>query len=99
MKSRSKSGGWFTIEHRRNGKLLSRSRVHNTITNVYFAVAAGLVGNTGSQTAFGYLALGTSNTAPSASQTTLVAETVVSGLARTTATISRTTTTQTNDTL
>ncbi len=95
----SKSGGYFTIEHFRKGKLLSREIVHNMLMNVYPAVVAGLVGNTGAQTAFGWIALGTSNTPVAQSQTTLVAETVVSGLARAAATISRTTTTQTNDTL
>lgn len=98
-KENSKSGGWFTIEHRRNGKLLSRSRVHNTITNGYFAVASGLIGNVGGQTAFGWLALGTDATTPAATQTALIAETAVSGLARAAATVTRITTTQSNDTL
>ena len=73
--------------------------IENSTMNVAFAVFAGLAGNTGSQTAFGYLAVGTSNTAVSASQTTLVAEISTSGLARAAATVSRVTTTQTNDTL
>lgn len=92
-------GGWFHIEHRRKGKLLSSEIVPNSLMNVFPAVASGLLGNTGAQTAFGWIALGTSNTAVAASQTTLVAETVVSGLARASATVSRTTVTQTNDTL
>lgn len=71
----------------------------NGITNAGLAAMAGLVGNTGAITAFTYLALGTSSTAFSASQTALVAEIVDSGLARTAATITRSTTTQTNDTL
>ncbi len=92
--------GEFRVEHFRDGKLLSDTGwIKNTITNVSFAVFSGLAGNTGSQTAFTYLALGTSNTAPAASQTALVAETVVSGLTRASATVSRVTTTQTNDTL
>jgi hypothetical protein len=73
--------------------------VNNTLTNTSRAVMSGLVGNTGAQVAFGYLALGTDATAPAASQTALIAETVVSGLARAAATIARITTTQTNDTL
>lgn len=73
--------------------------MRNTITNASFAVVSGLVGNTGAQTAFTYLAVGTDNTAESASQTTLVAELTDTGLARAAATVSRVTTTQTNDTL
>lgn len=73
--------------------------INNTNTNAAKAVISGLVGNTGSQTAFTYLAVGTSNTAASASQTALQAEIADSGLSRASATVSRTTTTQTNDTL
>lgn len=81
------------------GVLKSVSNTTNLTMNAQLAVVAGLVGNTGSQVAFTKLALGTSNTAVSASQTTLVAETVVSGLTRASATMDRITTTQTNDTL
>lgn len=73
--------------------------IKNGTPNVAFAVFSGLVGNTGSQTAFTYLATGTSNTAFAASQTTLGAEITDSGLQRASATVSRVTTTQTNDTL
>lgn len=62
------------------------------------AVIAGLYGGTGAQTAFSYLAVGTDATAVSAGQTTLVAEIVDTGLARAAATMSRVTTTTTNDT-
>ena len=71
----------------------------NTITNASFAVFSGLAGNTGSQNPFTYLAVGTSSTATSAGHTTLQAEIVDSGLERASATVSRVTTTQTNDTL
>ena len=73
--------------------------IKNTITNAGLAVISGLVGNTGSQTAFTYLAVGTSSTAPAASQTTLGGEISTNGLGRAAATVSRVTTTQTNDTL
>ncbi len=73
--------------------------IKNTITNTGKAAMAGLTGNTGAVAAFTYLAVGTSNTAPSASQTTLGAETTTLGLARASATVSRVNTTQTNDTL
>ena len=71
----------------------------NLGTNTRLAVFSGLAGGTGSQTAFGWLAVGTSNTAVSASHTALQAEITDSGLQRAASTNSRTTTTQTNDTL
>ena len=81
------------------GEVLRTVRVHNKMTTASFAVIAGLVGNTGSQTAFGYLALGTSTTAVSAAHTGLQAEISTNGLQRAVSVNSRTTTTQTNDTL
>lgn len=75
---------------------------HNTITNVGFAgLAARLLwdaseGATVKQ--FKYLALGIGTTPASASDTTLGSEIVDSGLTRSVATLSRVTTTQTNDT-
>lgn len=81
------------------GVMKSVAEANNTLTNGRLAVLAGLEGNTGAQTAFGYLALGTDATAPAASQTALIAETIVSGLARAAATITRITTAQANDTL
>lgn len=71
----------------------------NIITNTGKAGIAGLAGNTGGVSAFTYLAVGTDATAASASQTALIAEIVNTGLARAAATVSRITTTQTNDTL
>lgn len=73
--------------------------IDNATMNAALAVFAGLMGNTGSQTAFTFLALGTSNTAVSASQTALGAEITTNGLQRAAATVSRVTTNQTNDTL
>lgn len=72
---------------------------YNLTMNAALAVYSGLAGNTGSQTAWGWLAVGTSSTAVSASQTTLSAEITDTGLQRAAATVSRVTTTQTNDTL
>lgn len=84
----------------KDGKLKwDTGEMRNTITNASLAVVSGLVGNTGSQTAFTYLAVGTSATAESAAHTALQAEIVDSGLARAAATVTRQTTTQTNDTL
>lgn len=70
----------------------------NGITNAGFAQLALLAGDA-SATPFTYLAVGTSSTAFAASQTALQAETVTNGLERAAATVSRVTTTQTNDTL
>jgi hypothetical protein len=81
------------------GFLIQSVEVNNGITNTGFAAEAGLVGNTGSVSPFTYLAVGTSSTAFSASQTALLGEISTSGLARASATVSRVTTTQTNDTL
>lgn len=83
-----------------NGQVLQDTGFSdNLVTNVGKAAIAGLVGNTGAVTAFSYLALGTSNTAANVTDTTLGAEIVDSGLARALATVSRTTTSATNDTL
>lgn len=72
--------------------------ISNGITNAGFAQIALLAGDA-SATPFTYLALGESSTAFSASQTALVTEITTSGLERVAATVSRVTTTQTNDTL
>lgn len=91
--------GQFKIETHKDGVLLSDTGwVDNLGMNVRLAVSSGLYVNSGSQTAFTYLALGSSATAVSASQTTLSAEISTLGLARASATASRLTTTQTNDT-
>lgn len=81
------------------GEALKIIDVHNKMTNASLAVISGLVGGTGSQTAFGYLGVGTSSTAVSAAHTALQGEIVTNGLERKASTNSRTTTTQTNDTL
>jgi hypothetical protein len=96
-----KTIGKFKIDiYTKEGKLRdSTGWIKNLTTNTGKAAFAGLVGNTGSITAFTYLAVGTSNTAVAASQTALSAEIVDAGLERASATISRVTTTVTNDTL
>ncbi len=69
----------------------------NIVTNAGKAQLALLAGASG--TPFTYLALGTSSTAPAATDTTLGAEITDTGLARVAATVSRVTTSVTNDTL
>lgn len=81
------------------GNLKWKIKRHNLITSAGKAALAGLTGNTGTITAFTYLAVGTSNTAPAIGQTTLGAEITTLGLGRMAATVSRVTTTVTNDTL
>lgn len=83
----------------RGGKCVLDRTFSNGITNAGFAAIAGLVGNTGSISAFTHLAVGTSSTAFAAAQTALIGEITTNGLARASATVSRVTTTQTNDTL
>lgn len=96
----NRTKGRLILECRdKNGKLKWKIKIHNIITNGALAVFSGLVGNTGAQSAFTYLAVGTSSTAVGASQTALGAEITDSGLARAAATVSRVTTSQTNDTL
>ena len=73
--------------------------MQNTITNAALAVVSGLVGAVDAQTAFTYLAVGTDSTAESAAHTALQAEITTNGLERAAATVTRETTTQTNDTL
>jgi putative flippase GtrA len=70
----------------------------NLIVSAGKAQIALLAGDA-SATPFTYLAVGTSNTATAAGQTALLAEITDSGLARAAATVTRTTTTVTNDTL
>lgn len=72
--------------------------IKNTITNTGKAEEANLVSGLG-WTAFTYLAVGTSNTAAWAAQTALGAETTTNWLARASATVTRVTTTVTNDTI
>ena len=68
------------------------------ITNAGLAVVSGLLLDTGSETAFTYLELGTGTTAFAATQTALVTPITDSGLARAAATVSQETTTATDDT-
>lgn len=72
--------------------------VNNLITSAGKAQLALLAGDA-SATPFTYLAVGTSTTAVAIGQTALVAEISTNGLSRAAATVSRTTTTVTNDTL
>lgn len=80
------------------GRWDSQMQISNLITNAGKAAAAGLLGNTGSITAFSYIAVGTGTTAANAADTTLETEITDSGLERAASTVSRVTTDVTNDT-
>lgn len=91
--------GRFKLDIIRNGVLVdSTGWVPNIITNAGKAQIALLAGDA-SAVPFTYLAVGTSNTAVAATDTALGAEITDTGLARAAATVSRVTTTTTNDTL
>lgn len=80
-----------------DGKVRDTWTVDNAVMTVGFAQLALLCGDA-SATPFTYLAVGTSSTAVAINQTALVAEIVDSGLERAAGTVSRITTTGTNDT-
>lgn len=98
MKEVNKLQGYFTIRVTHADGTFEEETVPNTVTNAGKALIASLAGDA-SAVPFTYLALGTGNTAPAASQTALVAEISTNNLARAAATVSRVTTTVTNDTL
>ena len=92
--------GSFCLELRdKNGGLVESVEKKNLVTSAGKAAVAGLVGNTGSVGAFTYLAVGTGTTAAAVGDTALGAEITTNGLARAAATVSRVTTSVTNDTL
>lgn len=92
--------GVYTIDViDKNGKQKYHEIIENLIVNAGLAEIAGLIGNTGSPTAFTYLAVGSGSTAATATDTTLETELTDGGLERSSATVTRATTTATNDTL
>lgn len=72
--------------------------IDNLVTSAGKAAIAGLVGNVGSITAFSYIAVGSSSTAPAVGQTALVSEIASAGLTRAAGAVSRITTNVANDT-
>ena len=99
MKESIKVTGSIRMRLIRDGKVIVDKNIKNLITNAGLAEMAGLVGATGSPSAFTYLAVGTGTTAANAANTTLETEITDTGLERAASTVSRVTTTQTNDTL
>ena len=88
----------MTVRDKEGNLKLETGWISNGITNAGKAQLALLAGDA-SATPFTFLAVGTSSTAFGASQTALQAEITDTGLARVAATVSRVTTTVTNDTL
>lgn len=90
--------GTYTFEIRDvDGNIRDSFTVDNIVTNAGKAQLALLTGDA-TAVPFTYLALGTSATAVAATDTILTAEIVDSGLERAVGTVSRVTTTTTNDT-
>lgn len=91
--------GWFDICVRNSRGFVTGGRiVKNTVTNTGKAAMASRFNGAGAEAAFTYLAVGTGTVAAAAGDTALGAEISTSGLSRANATVSRVTTTQTNDT-
>lgn len=82
----------------KDGNLKDERLIKNIITNAGLAQIALLAGDA-SAVPFTYLALGTGTTAAAATDTALETESSASGLERAAATVSRVTTTVSNDTL
>ena len=80
-----------------DGQVRDTFEVENLVTNAGFAQLALLAGDA-SAVPFTYLAVGTSSTAPAVTDTALGAEITTIGLERVAGTVSRVTTTGTNDT-
>lgn len=91
-------GTFHVLKRNAEGFIRDARIVRNTITNTGKAAMASRLNGAGSEAAFTYLALGTGTTASAAGDTALETEITTSGLERANATVSRVTTTQTNDT-
>lgn len=80
------------------GSWQNKMVVSNLVTNAGFAAVSSRLNGSGGIAAFTYIAIGEGTTAAAASQTTLVTEITNRGGGRQVATVSRITTTVTNDT-
>ena len=90
--------GWIELQHfDKNGNLIEKRNINNTVTNAGKAAIAGLA-NGVVTTPFTYIALGTGTSEITETSTALTSEITTNGGARASATCSRTTTTVTNDT-
>lgn len=99
MKNTLKVKGTYEFEIRKaDGTLKDKWTVDNLVVNAGLAELANLTGDVSTPTAFTYIAVGSNSAAVDATQTTLSTEIVASGLERAAGTVSRQTTTATNDT-
>lgn len=80
------------------GRWTDRLSFQNLVVSAGKAGMASRCNGAGGEAAFTYLAVGTGTTAPAAGDTALQTEIIDSGLARASATVSRVTTSVTNDT-
>lgn len=97
MKNTLELKGSYHFEIWNKGVLKDKWTVNNLVPTVGKAQLALLCGDA-TAIPFTYIAVGTSSTTPVAGDTTLTAEITDSGLARAAGTVSRVTTTVTNDT-
>jgi len=98
MKDNLKLKGIISLELIRDGKVIDKREIKNTITNAGLALIASLAGDAVA-VPFTYLAVGTGTTASDAGDTALETEITDTGLERSAATVSQETTTVTDDTL
>ena len=80
------------------GYYTKQLRYANLVVNTGRAGVASRINGAGAEAVFTYIAIGTGTTAAAAAQTTLVTEITTGGGARVSGSVSRTTTTVTNDT-
>ena len=93
--------GFIKIDHfDSSGNLIESVETPNALTNTGFAEVAGLINSdqSGSHTAWDYIAVGTGTTTATATDTALETEETENGLTRAAGTGTRVTTTETNDT-
>jgi hypothetical protein len=92
--------GWSHWEHIRDGQVIDVRDVPNAIVNDGKAHVAYMIAqtNTGTYLPFTYIAIGSGTTAATATDTNLGTEITTAGGGRASATVTRVTTTVTNDT-
>ena len=88
-----------TLIHRRDGKIIEERHLENLVTSAGKAGIASRISGAGAEAAFTYVAIGIGTTAAAIGDTTLVSEiTTVGGQRAADASLTRETTTVTNDT-
>lgn len=89
----------LTIIHRRDGEIIDKRQYENLVTSAGKAGVASRIAGAGAEAAFTYVAIGIGTTAAAIGDTTLVSEITTGGGARAVdASLTRETTTVTNDT-